>query len=65
MFESRHFTIEQIPNGVYAAIQRPGGWAIAGIIDLGDFTLIYSTFMTVKAAEDLLEAATQLTGNPV
>ncbi|HET6445647.1 MAG TPA: MBL fold metallo-hydrolase [candidate division Zixibacteria bacterium] len=67
MFESRHFTVERLAEGVYAAIHRPGGWAIgnAGIIDLGEFTLVYDTFMTFKAAEDLLEAANQLTGSPV
>ena len=67
MFESRHFTVERLAEGVYAAIHRSGGWAIgnAGIIDLGEFTLIFDTFITFKAAEDLLEAANQLTGSPV
>ncbi len=67
MFESRHFTIKQLAGGVYAAVHRPGGWAIAndGIVDLGSFTLIFDTFMTYAAAEDLLKAARQLTGSPV
>jgi cyclase len=67
LFESRHFTIEQLADGVFAAVHRPGGWAIAnaGIIDLGDFTLIYDSFMTIQAAEDLLAAAKQLAKSPV
>jgi glyoxylase-like metal-dependent hydrolase (beta-lactamase superfamily II) len=67
VFESRHFTVEQLAEGVFAAIHRPAGWAIAnsGIIDLGDFTLIYDTFMTIEAAEDLHQAAKFFAKSPV
>ena len=67
MFESRHFKIETLADGVFAAIHRPGGWAIgnAGIVDLGDFTLVYDTFITIEAGQELREAAETLTGNPV
>jgi cyclase len=64
--ESRHFTIEPLADGVWAAIHRAGGWATAnaGIIDLGDATLLFDTFLTADAARDLAAAAVALTGRP-
>jgi glyoxylase-like metal-dependent hydrolase (beta-lactamase superfamily II) len=66
-YQSKHFTLEQIGEGVYTAIARPEGWAIsnAGIIDLGDRTLVFDTFMTPMAAHDLRLAAESLTGREV
>ena len=64
---SKHFRLQQLAEGVYAAIYIEGGTAMsnAGIVDLGDYTLIYDTFMTPQAAEDLRLAAETLTGRPV
>jgi glyoxylase-like metal-dependent hydrolase (beta-lactamase superfamily II) len=66
MPESKHFELQQLTSGVWASIHKPGGWAIgnAGIIDLGDQTLIFDTHMTPAAAEDLRQAAETLTGRP-
>jgi len=66
-FSSRHFRLEQLADGVYAAINAEDGWAIsnAGIIDLGDRTLIYDSFMSPEAARDLRDTAEKLTGRPV
>jgi len=66
-FESNHFTVEQLDDGVFAAIHRDRGWAVAnsGIIDLGDISLVFDTFLTVQAAEDLKITAEELTGKPV
>ncbi len=66
-YQSKHFTLEQVGEGAYAAIARPEGWAIsnAGIIDLGDRTLVFDTFMTPMAAHDLRLAAESLTGREV
>jgi len=66
-FSSRHFRLEQLADGVYAAIHAEGGWAVcnAGIIDLGDRTVVYDAFMTPVAARDLRQAAESLTGQPV
>jgi len=63
-FQSDHFTLSQMAEGVYAAIAKNGGAAIAnaGIIDLGNRTLIYDTFLTPQAARDLLAAAQKITG---
>lgn len=66
-FSSRHFRIEQLADGVFAAIHADGGWAIcnAGIIDLGDLTLVFDTFVSIEAARDLRKAAERLTGRSV
>jgi cyclase len=66
-FHSRHFDLEQLANGVYAAINAEEGWAIcnAGIVDLGDRTLVFDSFMSPQAASDLRQAAESLTGRSV
>lgn len=66
-FQSKHFAIQKLGDGVFAAIATNGGYAIcnAGIIDLGDGTLIFDPFMTPEAAEDLKKVSMQLTGHPV
>jgi cyclase len=63
---SPHFTLHELGEGVYAAIHAPVGWAQsnAGIIDLGDRTLIYDAFLSPLATRDLLAAAKALTGRP-
>jgi cyclase len=65
--DSKHFRLQQLADGVYAAIHIDGGAAIgnAGIVDLGDRTLIYDTFLAPQAAEDLRTAAEALTGRPI
>ncbi len=66
-YESNHFTIQKLADGVYAAIAKIGGYSIcnAGIVNLGNATLIFDPFMTPLAAEDLKKASEQLTGNKV
>ncbi len=66
-FESKHFTIQKISDGVWAAIAKSGGYAIcnAGIIDLGSFVMVVDPFLSTEAAEDLKKAVQQLTGDPV
>lgn len=61
---SKHFRLERLTEGVYAAIAIVGSGAMsnAGIIDLGGETLIFDTFWTPQAAHDLREAAQALTG---
>jgi len=64
---SEHFKLTQIAEGVYAAVALTEGGAFsnAGIIDLGEHTLIFDTFMTPQAAKDLQAAAEHLIGRPV
>lgn len=61
-----HFKLHELADGVYAAVAAPGGAAYsnAGIIDLGDQTLVFDTFDQPQAAEDLRDAAERLTGRP-
>lgn len=63
-----NFKIQQLAPGVWAAINNDDyGKAIcnAGIVDLGDKTLLFDPFMTPQAAEELKVVAQQLTGKPV
>jgi cyclase len=64
---SRHFHLEPVAEGIYAAlsIDGTGSMCNAGIIDLGDVTLVFDTFVTPHAAQDLRQAAEQLLGRPV
>jgi cyclase len=64
---SKHFQLEPLTDGVYAAIAKEGGIAgsNAGIVDLGDRVLIFDTFMSPQACCDLISAAQQQTGKPV
>jgi cyclase len=63
---SQHFNLHELGEGIYTAIHAPKGWAQsnAGIIDLGDRTLIFDTFISSLACRDLLAAAQTLTGRP-
>lgn len=63
-----NFHIQQLAKGVWAAIHNDQyGKAIcnAGIVDLGDKTLVFDPFMTPMAAAELRDVAEQLTGKPV
>ncbi|HYF30879.1 MAG TPA: MBL fold metallo-hydrolase [Chitinophagaceae bacterium] len=64
----QNFSIQQLAKGVWAAIHNDQyGRAIcnAGIVDLGDKTLVFDPFMNPRAAAELRETAEQLTGKPV
>jgi cyclase len=65
--KSKHFQIERLEDGVYAAVASEKGCAIcnAGIIDIGDRTILFDTFLTPEAARDLLKVAEQLTSNKI
>ncbi len=66
-FRSEHFDLETIGEGIFAAIHKVGGAAIgnAGIVNLGDNTLVFDTFISPLAAKDLRLAAEILTESPV
>ncbi len=66
-FDSKHFRLQQLADGVWAAVALDSGGAMAnaGIEDLGDRTLVFDTFMTPQAADDLRAAVERLTGRPV
>ncbi len=64
---SSHFLLREVGNGVYAAVATEGGFALsnAGIVDLGDATRIFDTFLHPRPGEDLRRAAERLTGRQV
>jgi cyclase len=64
-FQSEHFTLHTLAEGVYAAIatEEGAGFSNAGIIDLGDRTLIFDAYANPLAAQDLMRAAIELTGH--
>lgn len=66
--KSRHYNLEKLADGVYAAIHNDdGGFAICngGIVDLGGRTIVIDPFISPTAARDLKEHAEILTGRPV
>jgi glyoxylase-like metal-dependent hydrolase (beta-lactamase superfamily II) len=65
--DSAHFRIEEVAPGAWAALAGDTGACVsnAGIIDLGDQTLVFDTFMTPAAGADLRTVAEDLTGRPV
>lgn len=66
--ESRHYKLFKLADGVYAAIHNnDGGYAIcnAGIIDLGNKTIVIDPFFSPAAARDLKKHAELLTGKQV
>jgi cyclase len=67
IFNSRHFHIDQLREGVYAAINAAQGWPIcnAETIDFGDRTMVFDTFTSPQAASDPRQAAEHFTGRAV
>jgi cyclase len=61
---SRHFSVQPLAEGVFALIAASGGAAVgnAGIIDLGGLCLVFDTFQTPGAAEELLQSVKALVG---
>jgi cyclase len=67
LFESKYFQLEQLSTGVYGAISSDAGMTVsnAGIVDFGEFTVVWDATASDFAAADLRRAAEQLTGKPV
>lgn len=65
--DSQHFTLKHLASGVYACIHKSGGAAYsnAGIVDLGDRTIVVDAFDTMVAGRDLRQTAEVLFGRPV
>jgi cyclase len=65
--ESEHFELQELAEGVYAALGKTGSptFSNAGIVDLGEQTLVLDAFELPAAGGDLRAAAEQLTGRPV
>jgi glyoxylase-like metal-dependent hydrolase (beta-lactamase superfamily II) len=65
--DQTYFNLFQLADGIYAAIgaDNPGAYSNAGIIDLGDQTLVFDSFTTPKAGYELRLAAERVTGRRV
>jgi len=61
-----HYSIEDLGDGIHAAIARRDGSAIcnSGIVDLGDGGVVFDTGLTPVSARDLRGAAERLLGRP-
>jgi cyclase len=61
---SRHFEIQRLAAGVYAAIAKRTGAGLCNstIVDLGGETLVFDSMLTPMAGEDLARSAERLTG---
>ncbi|MFF2175989.1 MBL fold metallo-hydrolase [Lysinibacillus sp. NPDC058147] len=66
-FCSKHFQLEQVGKGIFAAIAKEGGGAVAnaGFVDLGDKVIVFDTFNTQQASEDLKLIAEKITNRAV
>lgn len=61
--QSQYFTIIEMAEGVYAVIEKEKTTGSnAGIIDLGDHTVIFDTFLNIDAARELKQISEKLTG---
>jgi cyclase len=65
--QSKHFTLQALADGVYACIHKEGGAAYsnAGIIDLGDWTIVVDAFDSLVAGSDLRKVAESIFDRPV
>lgn len=62
-FDSQLFTVKKLAGGVYALIEREDRTGSnAGIIDLGNKTVVFDTFLNIDAALDMKRACVELTG---
>lgn len=66
-FNSKHFSLEKVSDGVYAALAKAGGGALAnaGFVDLGDQVIVFDTFNTQQASQDLRNAADMITNKNI
>lgn len=66
-FQSTHFKLEKVSNSIYAAIAKEGGGAAAnaGFVDLGEKVIVFDTFNTQQASQDLKHLAESITNHPV
>jgi cyclase len=66
-FNDKHFKLEKVSDGVYVAIAKTGGGALAnaGFVDLGDQVIVFDTFNTQQASQDLKDAAELITNKKI
>jgi cyclase len=62
-----YFSLYEVVDGIYAAVIKPGTGAFgnAGIVNMGNYTLIFDTFATPSAARSLRQIAGEVTELPI
>lgn len=62
-----NFILEELADGIYACIHKFGGKAIgnAGVVDNGEATIIFDTFLSPDAAEELKAKVVDLGLSPI
>ena len=66
-YSPENFNVIRLADGVYACIHKPGGRAIgnSGLVDNGESTIIFDTFLSPDAAEEMLRLVGELKLSPV
>jgi cyclase len=64
--QSRHYTFQEVGDGIHAAIARPEGNGVcnSGIVDLGGAALVFDTSLTPGSGRDLRVATEATLGQP-
>ncbi|MCX5973596.1 MAG: hypothetical protein NTU59_02755 [Coprothermobacterota bacterium] len=64
-YPSSYFRLKPLADGVFAALSTDSRWATsnAGFVNLGDRTLVFDSFASPQAAQELRLAAEQETGH--
>lgn len=65
--QSRNFEVIELTDGIYACINKIGGKAIsnAGIVDLGNKTIVFDTFLSPMVADEIPEIVKKLNLSPI
>jgi glyoxylase-like metal-dependent hydrolase (beta-lactamase superfamily II) len=66
-YSTSDFSVIKLADGVFACIHKPGGKAIgnAGIVDNGEATIVFDTFLSPDAAEELTMVVEQMQLSPI
>lgn len=66
-WSTANFSVTELADGVYACIHKPGGKAIgnSGIVDNGEATIVFDTFLSPDAAEELIRVVEQMKLSPI
>lgn len=64
---TKNFSLIKLDDGVYACIHKFGGKAIcnAGIVDNGNETIIFDSFLSPEASKELIEVTEELGLSPI
>ncbi len=66
-YSTANFSVIKLADDVYACIHKPGGKAIgnSGIVDNGEATIVFDTFLSPDVAEELIGVVEQMKLSPI